>query len=103
MGPRHVLIKGGHREEDAIDLLLAGKTAQKLAAERIETQNTHGTGCSYSAALATMLAQGQSLMKAAEIAKLFINESIKQNVTIGGGHGPINHFAGAMAVRDSEN
>ena len=67
MGARHVLLKGGHREEDAIDILLAGKTVQKLAAERIETNSTHGTGCSYSAALATLLAQGQPLMKAAAI------------------------------------
>ena len=102
MGPRHVLLKGGHREEDAIDILLAGKTVQKLTAERIDTTSTHGTGCSYSAALATLLAQGQPLMKAAESAKLFINEAIRHAVPMGGGHGPINHFAGAKAVRDAE-
>ena len=61
MGPRHVLLKGGHREEDAIDILLTGETVQKLTAERIDTANTHGTGCSYSAVLATLLAQGQPL------------------------------------------
>lgn len=101
MGPRHVLLKGGHREEDAIDILLAGKTVQKLTAERIETTSTHGTGCSYSAVLATLLAQGQPLIKAAELAKLFINEAIRHAVPLGGGHGPINHFAGAKAVRDA--
>lgn len=98
MGPRHVLLKGGHRKEDAIDILMAGKTIEKLAAERIATDNTHGTGCSYSAALATLLAQGQPIIRAAEMAKLFINEAIAKNVAIGGGHGPINHFAGAKAV-----
>lgn len=103
MGPRHVLLKGGHREEDAIDILLAGKTAHKLAAERIDTTSTHGTGCSYSAALATMLAQGQPLMKAAELAKLFINQAIRHAVPLGGGHGPVNHIAGAKAVRDAEH
>ncbi len=102
MGPRHVLLKGGHREEDAIDILLAGKTVQKLTAERIDTTSTHGTGCSYSAVLATLLAQGQPLLKAAELAKLFINEAIRHAVPLGGGHGPINHFAGARAVRDAE-
>jgi len=99
MGPRHVLLKGGHREEDAIDILLAGKAIHRLTAERIDTANTHGTGCSYAAALATMLAQGFPLVKAAELAKLFINEAIHSAVPLGGGHGPINHFAGAVAVR----
>lgn len=102
MGPRHVLIKGGHREGDAIDILLAGKTVQTLVAERINTTSTHGTGCSYSAALATLLAQGQPLIKAAKTAKLFINEAIRHAVPIGNGHGPVNHFAGAKAVRDVE-
>ncbi len=98
MGPRHVLIKGGHRADDAIDILLAGKAVQKLSAERIATENTHGTGCSYSAALATLLAQGRPLVKAAETAKQFINEAIQRAMPIGGGHGPINHFAGAAAI-----
>ena len=91
MGPRHVLLKGGHREKDAIDILLAGKTVHKLAAERIDTTNTHGTGCSYSAALATLLAQGHSLVKAAELAKLFINEAILHALPLGGGHGPVSY------------
>ncbi len=102
MGPRHVLIKGGHREEDAVDILLAGTTVLKLPAERIDTKNTHGTGCAYSTVLATLLAQGQPLMKAATAAKLFMNEAIRHAVPLGGGHGPINHFAGAKAVRDAE-
>jgi hydroxymethylpyrimidine kinase/phosphomethylpyrimidine kinase/thiamine-phosphate diphosphorylase len=100
MGPRHILLKGGHREEDAVDVLLAGQTVLHLPAERIDTTSTHGTGCSYSAALATFLAQGQTLLKAAESAKLFINEAIRQAVPLGGGHGPVNHFAGAKAVQD---
>jgi hydroxymethylpyrimidine kinase/phosphomethylpyrimidine kinase/thiamine-phosphate diphosphorylase len=103
MGPRHVLLKGGHREEDAIDILLAGQSVHKLTAERIETQNTHGTGCSYSAVLATLLAQGRPLVKAAELAKKFIDEAIRKAVPLGGGHGPINHFAGAEAVGNAES
>ncbi len=100
MGPRHVLVKGGHRTDDAIDILLAGTSMHKLPAERIATENTHGTGCSYSAALATLLAQGRPLVRAAETAKQFINEAIQRAIPIGGGHGPINHFAGAKFVRD---
>jgi len=99
MGPRHVLLKGGHRDGDAIDVLLAGETVQKLPAERIDTTSTHGTGCSYSAAIATLLAQGLPLVRAVESAKLFINHAIRHAYPIGGGHGPINHFAGARTVK----
>ena len=102
MGPRHVLLKGGHREEDAIDILLAGQTVHRLAAERISTNSTHGTGCSYSAAIATLIAQGQPLSKAVASAKRFISAAIGQAFPIGGGHCPINHFAGAKAVRAAE-
>ena len=99
MGPRHVLLKGGHRDGDAIDLLLTGETIHKLRAERIDTVSTHGTGCSYAAAIATLLAQGLPLVEAVELAKLFINQAIRQAYPLGGGHGPINHFAGADAVK----
>jgi hydroxymethylpyrimidine kinase/phosphomethylpyrimidine kinase/thiamine-phosphate diphosphorylase len=100
MGPRHVLLKGGHRDGDAIDVLLAGETVRKLSAERIDTTSTHGTGCSYSAAIATLLAQGLPLIRAVESAKLFINQAIRHAYPIGGGHGPINHFAGARTVKN---
>lgn len=99
MGARHVLLKGGHRQDDAVDILVAGKTVNRLVAERINTVNTHGTGCSYSAALATLLAQGQPVLQAAATAKHFIDAAIRHAVPLGGGHGPINHFAGAEALR----
>lgn len=99
MGPRHVLLKGGHRDEDAIDVLLAGESIHRLTAERINTPSTHGTGCSYSAAVATLLAQGLPLTRAVESAKLFITQAIRNAYPIGSGHGPINHFAGARAVK----
>ena len=99
MGPRHVLLKGGHRDEDAIDVLLAGDSIHQLTAERIDTVSTHGTGCSYSAAIATLLAQGLPLTRAVESAKLFINEAIRSAYPVGSGHGPVNHFAGANAVK----
>lgn len=99
MGARNVLLKGGHSLGAATDVLLAGGTIQHLTAERIETSSTHGTGCSYAAALATLLAQGQPLSAAASLSKHFISEAIRQAVPLGGGHGPINHAAGAKAVR----
>lgn len=102
MGPRHVLLKGGHRSEDAVDILRAGATVQRLVGERIATPSTHGTGCSYAAALATLLAQGEPLIKAAQMAKRFIDAAIRQAVPLGDGHGPINHAAGAWACRKQE-
>ena len=99
MGPRHVLLKGGHRDADAIDVLLAGESIHQITAERIDTVNTHGTGCSYSAAIATLLAQGLPLISAVASAKLIISEAIRNAYPVGGGHGPINHFAGARAVK----
>ncbi len=98
MGARHVLIKGGHRDGDATDLLLYGETVHPLPGERITTTSTHGTGCSYAAALATLLAQGEALPDAAQRAKRFIDAAIRNAVPLGGGHGPINHAAGAKAA-----
>ena len=99
MGARHVLLKGGHREDDdATDLLLAGETLLRLPGERIATTSTHGTGCSYAAALATLLAQGDDLPTAAQRAKHFIDAAIRNAIPLGSGHGPINHAAGARAL-----
>jgi hydroxymethylpyrimidine kinase/phosphomethylpyrimidine kinase/thiamine-phosphate diphosphorylase len=99
MGARHVLIKGGHRDGDATDLLLCGNTVYLLPGERIATTSTHGTGCSYAAALATLLAQGEALPDAAQQAKRFIDVAIRAAVPLGGGHGPINHAAGAKTLK----
>jgi hydroxymethylpyrimidine kinase / phosphomethylpyrimidine kinase / thiamine-phosphate diphosphorylase len=99
LGPRHVLLKGGHGKGEAVDLLLAGDALHRFPAERIATRNTHGTGCSYAAAIATFLAQGLPLVAAVARAKVFINAAIRTATDLGGGHGPINHWAGARAVR----
>jgi hydroxymethylpyrimidine kinase/phosphomethylpyrimidine kinase/thiamine-phosphate diphosphorylase len=98
MGARQVLIKGGHRDGDATDLLLCGGTVYPLPGARIATTSTHGTGCSYAAALATLLAQGEALPDAARRAKRFIDAAIRNAVPLGGGHGPINHAAGARVL-----
>lgn len=98
LGANNVLIKGGHLEGDAVDLLLAGDKVHTFHSERIDTPNTHGTGCSYSSAIATLLAQGQPLVKAVQMAKDFITEAIRTAPDIGVGHGPINHFQGAIKL-----
>ncbi|TLM65649.1 MAG: bifunctional hydroxymethylpyrimidine kinase/phosphomethylpyrimidine kinase [Deltaproteobacteria bacterium] len=102
LGARHVLVKGGHRTGDATDLLLCGGTLYRLPGERVPTANTHGTGCSYAAALATLLARGEALPAAAQRAKRFIDAAIRNGVPLGSGHGPINHAAGARAVLSDE-
>jgi len=98
MGAYNVLLKGGHLNGEAVDLLLAGDRLHRLAAPRIDTANTHGTGCTSSAAIATFLAQGLPVEEAVGRAKNFIHEAIRHAVPLGGGHGPVNHWQGAKAV-----
>ena len=96
MGPRNVLIKGGHLEGDSVDLLLEGGRIHRFHELRFDTLHTHGTGCTYSAAIATFLAQGIPLVQAVERGKVFITEAIRQAPGIGHGHGPVNHFRAAL-------
>jgi len=91
-GARAVLIKGGHLEGDAVDVLFDGEW-HEFPAPRIETRNTHGTGCTYSAAVAAGLALGQDLVAAVARAKRFIHEAIRTNPGLGRGAGPVNHHA----------
>jgi hydroxymethylpyrimidine/phosphomethylpyrimidine kinase len=93
MGARAVLIKGGHREGDATDLLFDGAEWREFPAERLETRHTHGTGCTYSAAITAGLARGESLMDAVARAKRFVHEAIRTSPGLGSGAGPLNHFA----------
>ena len=90
----NILIKGGHLRGDAVDLLFTteGKF-HEFAALRIDTLHTHGTGCTYSAAITAELAKGTSLVTAIGRAKSFITEAIRTNPGLGGGCGPLNHFA----------
>jgi len=94
MGPEAVLIKGGHldRQRDAVDVLLEGGEVTYLRAERVDTPHTHGTGCTYAAALAARLARGESLRLAATHAKRYVTDAIRHALPLGGGHGPTNHF-----------
>jgi len=99
LGPRAVIVKGGHLEETATDILYDGVNFTSLSAERISTKNTHGTGCSFSAALATELARGRSLPEAAKTAKQFITAAIRHGFNLGGGYGPTNPLAAAREIR----
>ena len=92
LGAKNVLIKGGHLEGDAIDLLFNG-TFHKFSAPRVATKHTHGTGCTYSAAITAELAKGTELIEAIRRAKAFLNDAIRGNPGLGQGSGPLNHFA----------
>lgn len=97
MGPKNVLVKGGHLADgkDAIDVLVNEKNSWKFVSPRIKTQNTHGTGCTYSSAIAACLAKGYSLAESVKTAKSYIDCAIKgaQDLKIGHGYGPLNHMA----------
>jgi len=92
-GAKAVLVKGGHLEGDAIDVLLYQGEWLELAAPRIETKHTHGTGCTYSAAITASLASGFDLIAAVRRAKRYIAEAIRGNAQLGSGCGPVNHHA----------
>jgi hydroxymethylpyrimidine kinase / phosphomethylpyrimidine kinase / thiamine-phosphate diphosphorylase len=102
LGPRYVLIKGGHLEKQPVDVLFDGKGFERYEAPRVSSKNTHGTGCTYSAALATLLAQGLSVHEAVSQAKKFITRAIRQGLTIGSGHGPTNHYAHVALCKEKE-
>lgn len=98
LGARNVLIKGGHLNGDATDIFIHGNDEYQLTSPRIDTINTHGTGCTLSAAIATFLAQGYPLKRAVERAKHFISIAIESSVQLGKGHGPVNHINAAMQL-----
>ena len=93
LGPQAVLIKGGHLTGDALDILFAGGEFLELPGERIHTKHTHGTGCTYSAAITAGLAQGLALREAVLRAKRYIAAAIAGNPGLGAGSGPVDHFA----------
>jgi hydroxymethylpyrimidine/phosphomethylpyrimidine kinase len=93
LGPKAVLVKGGHLAGAPIDVLWDGATMTELEGQRLEVTHTHGTGCTLSAAITSQLACGRSLVDACRAAKAFITEAIRTAPGIGGGVGPVNHFA----------
>jgi len=92
LGPQYVLLKGGHRVGDATDILFDGNTFKHLKSERISTQNTHGTGCTLSAAITANLARGLDAYEAVAAAKEYITMAIGHSFSIGKGVGPVHHF-----------
>lgn len=96
-GDRWVFLKGGHLPgSDCTDLLYNGDQMIEMPAHRIHTKNTHGTGCTLSAALAGLLPQTENPVQAAKIAKEYLYKAIARadDLTVGSGHGPVNHFHG---------
>jgi len=92
LGCKAVLLKGGHYIGDAIDVLYDGNTFTEYKTEKIDTKNTHGTGCTLSSSIASNLALGHSLEEAVSLSKEYITEAIKRDIHIGKGNGPVNHF-----------
>jgi hydroxymethylpyrimidine/phosphomethylpyrimidine kinase len=93
LGCKAALVKGGHLRGAAVDVLFAGGEFHEFESERIDTPHTHGTGCTYSAAITAELAKGTELVVAVRRAKEFITRAIRTNPGLGGGSGPVNHFA----------
>jgi hydroxymethylpyrimidine/phosphomethylpyrimidine kinase len=94
LGAANVLVKGGHLRGEALDVLCMRDAGfLDFAADRIDTRNTHGTGCTYSAAITAELAKGTPLADAVARAKRFVTEAIRTNPGLGAGSGPLNHHA----------
>jgi len=92
MGPNYVLVKGGHLEgPEAVDWLYDGLRFVPFSAPRIDTKNPHGTGCTYSAALAAFLGKGLPIEDAVRRAKHYLTKAIQHSLALGAGHGPLHH------------
>jgi hydroxymethylpyrimidine/phosphomethylpyrimidine kinase len=95
LGPKAVLVKGGHAQgAESVDFLVEPTAVTRLAADRIATRNTHGTGCTLSSAIAAGLAKGLSLAEAVRAAKTYLTDALAaaERLEIGSGHGPVHHF-----------
>ncbi len=97
-GCQAALIKGGHSSAAPVDILVTGHTVERFSGTRINSVNTHGTGCTLSAAITACLALGETLPAAVRIAKHFIQQAIETAPGLGSGHGPVNHFANPSLV-----
>ena len=91
MGARAVIIKGGHMER-AVDVLFDGAEMVQLVGDRVRTDNTHGTGCTFASAIAAQLAAGRPLFEAATLAKAYVTKAIEKGYPIGKGRVPLDHF-----------
>jgi hydroxymethylpyrimidine/phosphomethylpyrimidine kinase len=98
-GVRYAVIKGGHLEgsSESIDIMFDGREHIEIRAPRVATKNTHGTGCTFSAAIAAGLARGLPPVSAIRRAKRYVTRAIEGGLAIGAGHGPTNHLAGVTS------
>ena len=94
LGPKYLLLKGGHLSGDPIDILFEEGQGMilELPQKRIHTKNTHGTGCTFSSAIAAELAKGVDIKNSVINSQKYVYSAIKSSVEIGKGHGPLNHF-----------
>jgi hydroxymethylpyrimidine/phosphomethylpyrimidine kinase len=93
LGPENVVVKGGHLESTAADVLYDGHEFTEFRAERIDTKNTHGTGCIFASAIAANLAHKKTVRESVTAAKDFITAAIRASLAIGKGYGPANPMA----------
>jgi hydroxymethylpyrimidine/phosphomethylpyrimidine kinase len=93
LGAKNVVVKGGHLKRMAVDILYDGERYVEIGGRRIETKNTHGTGCTFASAIATLLARGETVLEAVRKAKTFITMAIQSGLPLGKGTGPTNPFA----------
>ena len=92
MGCKSVVVKGGHHIGNAVDVLFDGRNFYHFETARIVTKNTHGTGCTFSSAIASQLAKGKSVPDAVKAAKTYVTMAIEHSLAIGKGCGPTHHF-----------
>jgi hydroxymethylpyrimidine/phosphomethylpyrimidine kinase len=92
MGAGAVVMKGGHRDGPATDLLYDGREFHEFTAGRVETTSTHGTGCTFASAIAAGLAKGSDLRGAVALAKAYVTKALQGAYPVGRGHGPVHHF-----------
>ena len=92
LGPRNVLVKGGHLRDSATDILWNGRDFARFAGPRLASSNTHGTGCTLSSAIAAGLARGHALKDAVSEAKAYVTAAIREGFQVGGGVGALRHF-----------
>ena len=100
LGAKNVVVKGGHLKGMAIDILFDGQNDAEIVGPRIKTKNTHGTGCTFASAIATLLAKGESIPEAVRKAKVFITMAIQASLNLGKGTGPTN--PSAYVLREME-
>lgn len=91
-GAKAALVKGGHLAGSPVDVLFDGAEYTELSARRVDSPNTHGTGCTLSSAIAADLALGHGLKEAVRLSKEYVTEAIENSYTVGKGHSPVHHF-----------